>query len=137
MVPVHSPGARSSPKLAEAAEAEDFPQDVREGVLEVPVGHDVDHGVEGGVEVADPEEDADHDVGAVAVVADGHRQVPGEEGEPADQEGAHHDAQSHEGFVLLPPGGVDPVALPQPWKRENGKERKLGGHVVSNINFDF
>ncbi len=46
----------------DAEEAEDLSQDVREGVLEVPVRHHVDHRVQGGVEVADPEQDVDHDV---------------------------------------------------------------------------
>ena len=46
----------------QAEEAEDLAQDVREGVLEVPVGHDVDERVERRVEVADPEEDVDDDV---------------------------------------------------------------------------
>ena len=116
MVPVHSarPLSATASKLAEAAEAEDLPQDVRKGVLEIPVRHHVDDGVEGGVEVADPEEDADDNVWAVAVVADRHGQVPGEEGEPADEKGAHHDAQSHESLVLLPPRRVDSVTLAQP-----------------------
>ena len=100
--------------LAGAAPAEDFPEDVRERVLEVP--HDVDDGVEGGVEVADPEEDGHDDVGtgAVGLPTDGHSQVPGEEGQPAEEECAHHDAQGDEGLVLLAPGRVDAVPLSQP-----------------------
>ena len=46
--------------------------------------------------------------------ADGDREVPGEEGQPAKQEGAHDDAQGDEGLVLLAPAGVDAVALTQP-----------------------
>lgn len=81
MVPVHSAGSGpAAPKLAETAKAEDLAQDVREGVFEVPVRHHVDHRVQRGVEVADPEEDADDDVGTVTVVADRHGQVPREEG---------------------------------------------------------
>ena len=40
------------------------------------------------------------------LAADGDGEVPGEEGEPAEEEGAQHDAQRHEGLVLLPPHGT-------------------------------
>ena len=49
-------GRSSGASLVGAAEAEDLPEDVGEGVFEVTVRHDVDHRVQGGVEVADPEE---------------------------------------------------------------------------------
>jgi len=115
---VFSPGARAAPgaPLVGAAEAEDLPQDVRESILEVPVGHNVDDGVQGRVEVPDPEENWHDDVGAgaVGVPADGHGQVPGKERQPAEEERPHHDAQGHEGLVLLPPRGVDPVSLTKP-----------------------
>ena len=52
--------------------------------------------------------------GAVGGAADGDGEVPGEEGQPAEEEGAQHDAQRHEGLVLLPPRRVDAVPLPQP-----------------------
>ncbi len=39
--------------------------------------------------------------------------APGEEGEPAEQEGAHDDAEGDEGLVLLPPRCVNPVPLPK------------------------
>ena len=118
VVPIHAPVTPSEPP--EAAEAKDLPQDVGERVLEVPVSHHVDDGVQGGVEVADPEEDGYHDVWARAGlgVADSDGEVPEEERHPADEEGPHDNAQGHEGLVLLPPGRVDPVPLPEPWKIE-------------------
>ena len=133
MVPVHASGPLSATELPQAAEAEDLAQDVRERVLEVAVRHHVDHGVERGVEVPDPEEDADDDVRAVAVVADGHGQVPGEEGQPADEEGAHDDAQGDEGLVLLPPGRVDSVPLTQPCTC--GKNEREEKDVRKRIHF--
>ena len=51
---------------------------------------------------------------AVGCAADGDCEVPGEEGQPAEEEGAEHDAQRHEGLVLLPPRRVDAVPLTQP-----------------------
>ena len=36
---------------------------------------------------------------------------PGEEGEPAEEEGAHDDAQGDEGLVLLAPRGMDSMSL--------------------------
>ena len=112
---VLSPRAGAAPRaaLVGATEAEDLPEDVGESVLEVPVGHHVDDRVQGRVEVSDPEEDGDDDVGtrAVGVAADGHGQVPGKEGQPAEEKRPHHDAQRHEGLVLFPPRRVDPVTL--------------------------
>jgi hypothetical protein len=46
--------------------------------------------------------------------ADGDGEVPGEEGEPAEEEAAQDDAQGHKGLVLLAPRGVDAVALAEP-----------------------
>ena len=62
-----------------------------------------------------PEEDG-HDLARdlAPLPADGGGEVPGEEGQPAEEEGAEHDAQRHEGLVLLPPRRVDAVPLPQP-----------------------
>ena len=67
------------------------------------------------LKLTNPEKDRNHlprDLAGIA--ADGGGQVPGEEGEPAEEEGAEHDAQRHEGLVLLPPRRVDAVPLPQP-----------------------
>ncbi len=63
-----------------------------------------------------PEEYGHDDVRAWAVLlsADGDGEVPREEWEPAEEEGAHDDAQGHEGLVLLAPGSVDAVALAEP-----------------------
>ena len=106
-------GPTSGATFVGATPAEDLPQDVRESVLEVPVCHDVYDGVQGWVEVPDPEEDRDDDVRArtIRVAADGHGQVPGKEGQPAEEKRPHHDAQRHEGLVLFPPRRVDPVTL--------------------------
>ena len=83
-----------------AAPAEYLADDVGESVLEVPVGHDVDDRIEGGVEVPDPEQDGYDNVraGAALLPADGDGQVPGEEGQPAQQEGPHDYAQGDEGL---------------------------------------
>ena len=40
------------------------------------------------------------------LAADGDGEVPGEERQPTQQEGAHHHPQRHEGLVLLPPHGT-------------------------------
>ena len=62
--------------------------------------------------LTNPEEDSHHLPGDLAALpADGGGQVPGEEGEPADEEGAHHHPQGHEGLVFLPPRGVDSLSL--------------------------
>ena len=51
-----------------------------------------------------PEEDGHDDVRARAEVpADGDCEVPGEEGEPAEEEGSHHHPQGHECLVFFPP----------------------------------
>ncbi len=41
--------------------------------------------------------------------------IPGEEGKPAEKEGAHDDAQGDEGLVLLAPRGVDTMPLAKSW----------------------
>jgi len=75
-----------------------------EGGLELLVGHHVDDGVQGRVEVAYPEERGDEDVWTVAgVPAEREGEIPREEGQPAHQEGAHHHAQRHERLVFFPP----------------------------------
>ena len=51
---------------------------------------------------------------AVGGAADGDREVPREEGQPAEEEGAEHDAQRHERLVLLAPRRVDAVPLTEP-----------------------
>ena len=93
------------PPHAGTAPAEYPPENVCEGILEVPVGHDVDDWVECGVEISNPEKDGDDDVGTGALVlaADRHCQVPREKGKPAKEESSHHDAKGHEGLVLLTP----------------------------------
>jgi len=82
-----------------------------------------------------PEEYADDDVRtrAALLAADGHGQVPGEEGQPTQEEGAHDDAQRDEGLVLLPPTGVNAVALSKPCeekrKSQEGNEVNMEGHI--------
>ena len=51
---------------------------------------------------------------AVGRAADGDCEVPGEEGQPAEEEGAEHDAQGDERLVLLAPRSVDAVPLTEP-----------------------
>ena len=60
----------------------------------------VDDGVEGGAEVAEPEEDLEHEWVKVAAGAHAHREVDGEEGRPAHDEDGEHDAQHLDGFPL-------------------------------------
>lgn len=73
---------------------------------EVPVQGGVDDGVEEGIGVAQPEEEAGErrgDGGRVAT-QEGPDQRQDEEGQPADGEGAHDDAQSGGGLALLGQG---------------------------------
>ena len=67
-----------------------------EGHLELLVGHHVDDGVERGVEVANPEENSHGNVWTRTIVTtDGHRQIPREEGKPAQEESSHHNSKSY------------------------------------------
>lgn len=97
----------------------------------LPIRHDVNDGVEGGIEVANPEEDGYDNVRTrtIGVPTNGHCQVPGKEGQPAQQERPHHDAQSDEGLVLLPPWSVDAVTLSQSCKSWRETKRK---HLLTN-----
>ena len=55
-------------------------------------------------ELTYPEEDGDNNVRTgTEVSADGDSQVPGEEGQPAQQESSHHDSQCYKGLVFLSP----------------------------------
>ena len=68
--------------------------------------------------LTNPEKDRHYLPGDLAdLAADGGGQVPGEEGQPADEEGAHHHPQRHEGLVLLPPRRVDSLSLFQGCKK--------------------
>lgn len=60
----------------------------------------VDNGIEGRVEVPEPQEDGKHDVGEVAAGADGHKQRRNEEGQPADDEGPRDNGESLSGLLL-------------------------------------
>lgn len=78
------------------------PQETSEGVSEVSIPQGVDDRVEGGVEVPHPEERRFDGVRPVAVrPAEGGRQVPDEERHPAEEEGAHDDAERL-GRLVLP-----------------------------------
>ena len=64
-----------------------------ERISEISVEVRVDDGIQRGVEVADPEEQRLDQRGRDARVADADDEVPAEEGQPAEEEGAHQDAQ--------------------------------------------
>lgn len=90
-------GVRSSDKgtwqLVVPGTAPEPSQRLLERLAKVRPEVGVDEGVEGGVEVADPEEGGDDGLGARAAIAtygDGH--VPSEEGQPTQYEGTHDDA---------------------------------------------
>lgn len=91
--------------IAGATEAEDPPEDVRKGVLEISIGHHIDHGVQRGIEVANPEEDRHHHIWTrtMLLAADRYCQVPGEERQPTYEKGTHNNAQRYEGLVFLAP----------------------------------
>ena len=56
------------------------------------------------LQLTNPEKDRHHlPRHLTGLAADGGGQVPGEEGKPTDEEGAHHHPQRHKGLVLLPP----------------------------------
>ena len=51
-----------------------------------------------------PEEDGDDDVRTgTEVTADGDSEVPGEEGQPTQQESSHHNSQCYKGLVFFSP----------------------------------
>ena len=51
-----------------------------------------------------PEEDGDNDGRTgTEVSAEGHRQVPGEEGQPAQEEASHDNSQCYKGLVFFSP----------------------------------
>lgn len=89
-----------------AAEVEDLP----ERLAEVSVQGRVDDRVEEAIAVAEPEEDARqggrYDVGVAQEDPDDGED---EEGQPADREGAHDDAQGRAGLALL--GQLEAQAL--------------------------
>lgn len=75
-----------------------------EGAAEVLVESDVDDGVEHGVGVAEPEHAAAHAVRHVQVGEERAQQRHHEEGQPADDEGRHDDAEGDGGFAVLHDG---------------------------------
>jgi len=99
------------------AAAEVHADRVLERLSEVTVEVGVDDGVEGRVEVADPEEDLHHQLGALAALAQVHGHVPDEKGQPAGYEGAHDETQSLGRLVFslhlvdVPLGGGGVVVL--------------------------
>ena len=64
-----------------AISTEDLPENVSKSIFEVPIGHDVDYGVERGIEIANPEKNGDDDVWTrtAGLPADGDGEVPREE----------------------------------------------------------
>lgn len=96
---------RFASRWIEAPEMEATTKDVAQGLLErlselaIEVG--IDDRIHRRVEVADPEQYVHHHLGRVAgVSADGAGDVPDEEGQPAQDEGAHDDAQRLGRLVL-------------------------------------
>ena len=87
--------------LQSKATAKVVAQRLLECLSEFSVEVGVDDGIHSRVEVSDPEEDVHHQFRCVAVGAtDGGGDVPDEEGQPAQDEGAHNDAQCFRRFVL-------------------------------------
>lgn len=81
----------------QVVDAEPFPTSEQppEGVAEVAIEQSVDDGVQGRVYVPDPEEGR-YDDGRrrrAVTAAHRHRQIPGEEGQPAEEERTHDDAE--------------------------------------------
>lgn len=73
---------------------------VLERFPEVPVEVRVNQRIQRGVKVPDPENDSNHRVRVVARAAQAGDDVPQEEGQPAEDEGAHDDPQGPRGLVL-------------------------------------
>lgn len=67
---------------------------------EVGVAERIENGIEGGVDVAEPEGDPEEGV-VHALLAARHHEEDDEVREPANDEGAHDDAQLPRGFPLL------------------------------------
>ena len=77
-------------------------QQLLEGLPKLRAEDRVDNGVEGGVEVAEPEEEAE-DPGLDAALAERRDEGHDKEGEPAEDEGPRDDGQGL-GCLLLPLG---------------------------------
>lgn len=77
-----------------AISTEDLPENVSKSILEIPIGHDVDDRIEGGIEISNPEQNGDYDVRTrtTGLSTDGDGEVPREEWQPTDQKGTHDDA---------------------------------------------
>ena len=100
--------------FAWTTKAENLPENVREGVFKISIGHDINEWIKCGVEVSDPKEDRDDNIWARAVVFATycHRQVPSEEWKPADQKGPHDEAETEGSFGLLAEGRGHHPPLP-------------------------
>ena len=81
-----------------------------------------------------PEEDG-HDLARdlAPLPADGGGEVPGEEGQPAHQEGSHHHPQRHERLVLLPPRRVHTLPFPQSWGLEDFYQNLLIWEIANEM----
>ena len=92
----------------------DSTQHLLEGESELGAEHRVDDRVEGGVEVAEPEEERGQGVSYLAGWAQRHQERHDEEREPADHEGPRDDGQRLRRFPL--PLGLDrlPLGVPLP-----------------------
>ena len=68
---------------------------------EIPIEIGVDERIQGGVEVADPEEHGDQDIGASAGrLAEGRNHIPEEKRKPAEHKRTHDDTQSSGSFMF-------------------------------------
>jgi len=63
-----------------------FTEEFNFHIYDLPICHDVNHRVEGGIEVTNPEEDRYDNIwtGTISVPTNGHSQVPRKEGKPAE-----------------------------------------------------
>lgn len=88
----------------QVVDAEPLPasEEPPEGIAEVAIEQGVDDGVQGRVYITDPEEGG-YDDGRrwrALSAAHRHRQIPGEEGQPTEEERSHYDAEGLGRFVL-------------------------------------
>ena len=90
-------------------------EDLLEGAAEIAVEGGVDDRVEEGVGVAEPEEERGQGVGdGSGVGEEGSHQRQDEEGQPADGEGRHDDAEGGGGLPLL--GQLEPKLPGGHWR---------------------
>ena len=122
------PSQHSRARTPTRRTAEDF----LEGETKVLVEEGVDDGVEGGVAIAHPHDHPDEGRVEVALLAQRLDEGHEEEGKPADDEAAHHDAQRLGRALLLRRGDPLPALVVTPAAALDvlGRLGQEGGHVV-------